>query len=174
MIYLIVCEKTKTCKIGYSVNPQSRIKQIQACNPYDLSLRCVIDGEMHEERMLHKKFSIYSLGREWYSYESEIEEYFLTKKKGRKKAKPIDKKERIWYEFDEENENLFIEDLKEDELVEYYKLKESYKADGKPFDMKDGADYARFLAFSKSDKFKPTRLELLSASCIYDLMPITQ
>lgn len=172
MIYLIVCDTTKTCKIGYSVNPTNRLKQIQGCNPYNLHLKYMVSGEMYEERMLHKKFRAFSVNREWYLYNSEIEGYFATQKRKKKRSKIATKKEVLTYEFDEDNEDLFIDDLTETELIEYYKLKEQYKAEGKPFDMKEGANYSRFLAFSKSDKFKPSRKDLMTAECIYDLMPI--
>lgn len=172
MIYLIVCDTTKTCKIGYSVNPTNRLKQIQACNPYSLHLKYMINGEIYEEKMLHKRFKEFSINREWYSYNNEIEEYFSTQKKRKKRNKNVVKKEILMYEFDEENEDLFIEDLTETELAEYYKLKEQYKVEGKPFDMKEGANYSRFLAFSKSGAFNPSRRDLMTADCIYDLMPI--
>ena len=172
MIYLIVCDATNTCKIGYSVNPTNRLKQIQGCNPYSLHLKYIVNGEMYEERMLHKKFRAFAVSREWYLYNNEIEEYFATQKKRKKRSKVILKKEVLMYEFDEENEDLFIDSLTDTELTEYHKLKEQHKLEGKPFDMKEGADYARFLAFSKSDRFKPSRWDLMTADCIYDLMPI--
>jgi hypothetical protein len=82
-VYLISCEATGTCKIGYSTDVPQRLKALQAANATPLLLRGMIPGSIQKERSLHKKFSQHRLEGEWFSQVDEITEYFAT---GWKKA----------------------------------------------------------------------------------------
>lgn len=76
MIYLIACEKTNTCKIGYTNNPDKRLSALQTGNPYSLELMAVIEGTSSDENMLHSKFMDYRLNGEWFDYCEDIKNYF--------------------------------------------------------------------------------------------------
>lgn len=79
MIYLITCNKTKSCKIGFSNNPQNRLIQLQTGNPFPLELTSVIEGTIKDEQLLHKKFKNFKLAGEWFDYNEEIKDYFKVK-----------------------------------------------------------------------------------------------
>lgn len=76
MVYLILCPKTRTCKIGYASVPENRLCQLQTGNPFALELVATIPGEIVDEKLLHKKFEKYKLKGEWFEYNSEIKEHF--------------------------------------------------------------------------------------------------
>jgi predicted transcriptional regulator len=76
MIYLIVCEENKTCKIGFSNLPEKRLSQLQTGNPNYLRLATVIQGSFKDEKILHEKFKKFKINGEWFSYSKEIKEYF--------------------------------------------------------------------------------------------------
>lgn len=79
MIYVITCDETKSCKIGYSKNPEKRLKHLQTGNPSKLHLTKVIPGEFEDEKQLHSKFKHLSKKGEWFELSNEIEEYFKFK-----------------------------------------------------------------------------------------------
>jgi hypothetical protein len=76
MIYLIINKAENFCKIGYSSNPDARLKQLQTGNPYSLDLITSIQGDISLERELHKKFNHLKLQGEWFEYTDEIRDYF--------------------------------------------------------------------------------------------------
>ena len=76
MIYVIKCTKTKSCKIGFSSNPESRLAQLQTGNPFSLELVAEMEGCINDEKLLHEKFKEFRLNGEWFEYIDEIKEYF--------------------------------------------------------------------------------------------------
>lgn len=64
MIYLIVCKETYTCKIGYSINPLKRLKELQTGNPFLLEVYGTINAESNYEKHLHNKFNAYKINNE--------------------------------------------------------------------------------------------------------------
>lgn len=76
MVYLIKCDKTNTCKIGYASNPENRLSQLQTGNPFALELVGVVDGDISLERELHIKFDKYRIKGEWFEYSQEIKDFF--------------------------------------------------------------------------------------------------
>ena len=76
MVYLIVCEETQTCKIGYSQDAQSRLVQLQTSNPFKLKLKAVISGDAKLEKEIHNKFKEFKLRGEWFEYNSIIKGFF--------------------------------------------------------------------------------------------------
>jgi len=76
MIYLIKCDKTNTCKIGYASNPENRLSQLQVGNPFSLEIVSIIDGDIPLEKELHKKFDKYRLKGEWFEYCDDIKNFF--------------------------------------------------------------------------------------------------
>lgn len=76
MIYLVTCDETNTCKIGFSSNPEKRLAQLQTGNPFPLQIKAIIEGDIALEKELHKKFSHLSQSGEWFVYNAEIKDYF--------------------------------------------------------------------------------------------------
>lgn len=78
MIYLIICEETQTCKIGFSNNPEKRLKSLQTSNPYKLILASVLEeSETNTEKILHSKFKDFRVSGEWFNYNKDILDYFI-------------------------------------------------------------------------------------------------
>ena len=76
MIYLIVNREEKFCKIGYSIEPKSRLAQLQTGNPYPLELLSVIEGEIQLEKEIHERFKECRLQGEWFVLTQDILDYF--------------------------------------------------------------------------------------------------
>jgi hypothetical protein len=76
MIYLIHCEKTNTCKIGFTDNINGRFTALQTGNPYQLKLIAVIEGNYEREKHIHGIFDANRLHGEWFDYTSEIKMAF--------------------------------------------------------------------------------------------------
>jgi hypothetical protein len=76
MIYLIVNKEENICKIGYSDNPNARLKTLQTGCPYPLSIYAIIEGDVKKEKLIHKMFSLSRTHNEWFSYTDDIKKYF--------------------------------------------------------------------------------------------------
>lgn len=73
MIYFVKADNK--IKIGYSSNPANRIITLQTSSPEELQVLLVIDGNMDDERELHKKFIDHKIRGEWFALSNEISEY---------------------------------------------------------------------------------------------------
>lgn len=62
-------------KIGFSKDVESRIKDLQASSPLELSLLLTIKGTTKTENELHDRFDKYRIRGEWFRYEGELEEF---------------------------------------------------------------------------------------------------
>ena len=82
MIYLIKCDTTNSCKIGYSDNPLKRLGTLQTGNPYPLELISTIEGDLLKEKELHQRFSHLKLQGEWFDYSDEVKEFFEINENG--------------------------------------------------------------------------------------------
>ncbi len=72
MIYII---KTQNyVKIGYSKNPERRIKELQYMCPTKLKLICTFEGNLVTEKALHNYFDKYrvSFTNEWFKLEKDL------------------------------------------------------------------------------------------------------
>lgn len=76
MIYIIVCYKTNSCKIGFSDSPENRLAQLQTGNPFSLELLAVKEGNINDETLIHSMFKKYRLSGEWFQYCDEIKIFF--------------------------------------------------------------------------------------------------
>ena len=71
MIYFIAAGKH--IKIGYSVDPVSRLKELQTGNPLKLSIRATIqNGCFKTETGLHEMFEHLRKKGEWFRYTDEL------------------------------------------------------------------------------------------------------
>jgi len=65
-------------KIGWSNNPQERIKSIQTGSPYKVMTMAVLPGDSEVENALHNKFKKYRTSGEWFTDpDKEIERTML-------------------------------------------------------------------------------------------------
>lgn len=69
MIYFIQEENNREglIKIGYSVNPYGRLKQIQGMSPIRLEIIKLLEGDTNLEYFLHNEFSDLRVQGEWFS-----------------------------------------------------------------------------------------------------------
>lgn len=75
-VYLIVEKGGRYGKIGYSVNPQKRIAEVQTGNPRPLKLFGTIKGTEETERALHAKYIKDNSIQEWFRLSDELKREF--------------------------------------------------------------------------------------------------
>ena len=68
MIYVIYNEANKHIKIGFSNNPEKRLKNLQTANSSKLILLHKQEGELNEEKVIHNELKDHCLVGEWYEY----------------------------------------------------------------------------------------------------------
>jgi hypothetical protein len=79
-VYLIENKYSKKVKIGFSVNPASRLKALQTGSSHPLRLVNVFPGTMQDERALHRKFSHLHYSNEWFHASDAIYRQFNASK----------------------------------------------------------------------------------------------
>lgn len=77
MVYLIENLNNSTYKIGYSKNPDKRLKTLQTATCDELKLVITIPGNTNVEKMLQDEFKEYHIKREWFSKTDVIFNKFL-------------------------------------------------------------------------------------------------
>jgi hypothetical protein len=78
-IYFIVNYQARKVKIGYSTNPQRRLKELLTANDGKLELAKVVPGTIKDERKYHQVFCHSKVRREWFKLTPEIEEFINRK-----------------------------------------------------------------------------------------------
>ncbi|UYZ60073.1 GIY-YIG nuclease family protein [Hymenobacter latericus] len=76
MVYCIGSREHKVCKIGYSNNPEDRMKKLQCGFPFQLEVLAEKEGGQKEEALLHQRFAEDRLNGEWFTLTAEIAAYF--------------------------------------------------------------------------------------------------
>lgn len=71
-VYLIAAEGTQYFKIGYSINPQFRLAELQTGCPYFLQIVGQWPGSMEAEMRIHVRLESYRGIGEWFNVPSEI------------------------------------------------------------------------------------------------------
>lgn len=74
-IYFVVSTQHDFCKIGYSKNPEIRIKAIETTCPFDIEVKKIIEGGVGVERKYHKMFSDYKIKNEWFVISGKLKEF---------------------------------------------------------------------------------------------------
>jgi hypothetical protein len=69
MIYFIQDTVTRAIKIGYSTNPQKRLKNLQNSNQNKLVLLYAMHGELEHEAELLQRFDSFKMEGEWFKGE---------------------------------------------------------------------------------------------------------
>jgi hypothetical protein len=77
-VYFIVAVTTGMVKIGYSRNPDGRLKTLSQQAPIKYEILATIPGTMKDERDLHKKFHAKREHGEWFTYDEELYQYIKT------------------------------------------------------------------------------------------------
>lgn len=67
MIYFIQAVSGGPIKIGYAADPEKRIAEIQRMSPIELRTLKVIEGDLRQEKGLHKHFAKFRLHGEWFN-----------------------------------------------------------------------------------------------------------
>jgi hypothetical protein len=65
-IYFIQQGENGAIKIGYSTDPEKRLRTLRTASPYPLQMRLVIEGGKKLEKELHDKFADCQLDGEWF------------------------------------------------------------------------------------------------------------
>src|SRR5476651_2721072 len=74
-VYFAKNETTGNIKIGYSLNPASRVANLQTSNCAKVALIGVIyDGSIKTEKELHERFKAHRVHGEWYTSTAELED----------------------------------------------------------------------------------------------------
>lgn len=66
-VYVIHAVGTNRIKIGYSVDPEKRLAQLQTGSPYELRLLAKWPGTIEAEQRAHQCLTQYRCGGEWFS-----------------------------------------------------------------------------------------------------------
>jgi hypothetical protein len=72
-VYFITCRETGTVKIGSSLEPEARLKELQTGHPFELKVEAVLPGGCSEEFDFHRRFSEERLKGEWFRLTDMIE-----------------------------------------------------------------------------------------------------
>jgi len=79
MVYFIQGETTKLVKIGQSVNPAARLRDLQIGSPDVLKLLAAVDGS---EKEFHKMFAKQRVRGEWFSLDDAMLMFGVTEGMG--------------------------------------------------------------------------------------------
>lgn len=79
-IYFIQSEIGGPIKIGITVHPRKRLKEMQAVNPFELRFVALQRGTFFEEKQYHKQFANQRLHGEWFGPSQKLSD--LVKKIG--------------------------------------------------------------------------------------------
>ena len=74
-VYFIEAISVNRIKIGYSDNPDKRIKQLLTGSALALEMRAVMPGSQATEKELHQRFSHLRIENEWFEFNDEIRQY---------------------------------------------------------------------------------------------------
>jgi len=82
MIYFITGranKQDKYVKIGYSKNPEVRLKQLQTGCPIKLKLQYIMSGSFETEKALHIYYEKYRVphSKEWFYFRGELKENLI-------------------------------------------------------------------------------------------------
>lgn len=78
MIYLIVIDELKACKIGFARDVERRIANLQAGCPLQYRMVATREGDVLLERAIHRSIAHHKLRNEWFSLNDEVLEAFFS------------------------------------------------------------------------------------------------
>lgn len=68
MIYFLRQGMLGNVKIGKANDIAKRVKQLQTGQPSELKIMRLLEGDLPEERALHDRFKVFSVGGEWFTF----------------------------------------------------------------------------------------------------------
>jgi hypothetical protein len=68
-VYLVHAVNTHLFKIGFSLNPEKRLAELQTGNPHKLQIVKTWRGSVHSERAIHRQFQSTKRAGEWFLLE---------------------------------------------------------------------------------------------------------
>jgi hypothetical protein len=71
-VYLIRCGDSGMVKIGFALNPEQRLRELQTGHWETLSLIRVIEGDIGAESWMHGRFSEFRVRGEWFRLTEEM------------------------------------------------------------------------------------------------------
>jgi hypothetical protein len=71
-IYFIQAKDGGPVKIGWTIDPERRLKVLQSASPHKLVLRKVVRGSQRLEHFLHEHYAAYRLEGEWFEPQSDM------------------------------------------------------------------------------------------------------
>jgi hypothetical protein len=74
-VYFILNTETGHIKVGYSIDPEQRLEDLQAANSSILKIIKTIEGTVGLERQIHKRFKHLRLHGEWFRAAPELMKY---------------------------------------------------------------------------------------------------
>lgn len=72
-VYFATCRELNAVKIGSSLDPHLRMKEVQVGCPFEVTLEAVFSGGPERERQFHRWFADDRLWGEWFKITPEIE-----------------------------------------------------------------------------------------------------
>lgn len=78
-VYLIACQGINRVKIGYSADPNKRLKELSTGAPGQLVLLATWRGTQKHEAMLHKRLDKYRSQLEWFEIDAHLAMQHVTK-----------------------------------------------------------------------------------------------
>ena len=74
-IYFVECGTSGRIKIGWALNPEARIKNLQTGSSTDLKILAAEPGTVKQEKLLHHRFSDHLWRGEWFRPHSRLLAY---------------------------------------------------------------------------------------------------
>lgn len=79
-VYFAINEEHAMCKIGYSVSPSKRLKELQTSCPYILKIQKTVVGDIQMERLFHKIYKDYKITGEWFKLIGELKRFVFSER----------------------------------------------------------------------------------------------
>jgi hypothetical protein len=74
-LYVVEAPRAGRVKIGISMDPERRRRDLQAASPESLTLVATMDGSYADEMVLHERFAEYREHGEWFRLEGALAEW---------------------------------------------------------------------------------------------------
>lgn len=72
-VYFAVCRDARAVKIGSSLDPHERHRELQRCCPLLITIEAMMPGNHEEEFALHRRFEEHRIRGEWFVLTDAIE-----------------------------------------------------------------------------------------------------
>ena len=74
-VYFIRNPITRSIKIGFSIDPDRRIKDLQTASESELIIEAVLPGTLSTEQYLHQRWEHLHVRGEWYKSDPDLEDF---------------------------------------------------------------------------------------------------